>query len=161
MFDLPKSFKTFLKVRGVSPVTIKNYLSDLNHFFGWMELFLRSQNLPFGQGESEFLKYNFTVVLVKRYKNYLLSNLPVSTANRRLSTLRAFAQFCQAQNWISEDPTKEIVNFNRPTTEVTALQKQKILEEFRKALGAEKTASNTIKNYLCDIKGFLNFVETI
>lgn len=157
--DLPKLFKIYLKTRGVSKVTIKNYISDLTHFLAWMELFLRSQNLPLFQNESEFLGRYFTQNLVERYKNYLFSNLPLSTVNRRLSTLRTFARFCLRQAWITEDPTKNISNIatERQSTRAT---KEKILEEFRKSLEKEKTSSNTIKNYLSDIRGFLIFVET-
>ena len=160
MFSLLKTFAVYLKTQGASPLTIKNYLCDLNHFLGWTELFLRGQNLPFYPDEPKYFRQYFNQNLVARYKNYLTSNsLPWSTINRRLSTLRSFAKFCLAQAWISENPTQALDNVAKaiPTKEINST---KIVGEFKDALEAENNSSNTIKNYLADLREFLTFVET-
>ena len=155
MTSLPKIFKNYLVLEGYSPVTVRNYLSDLNHFLGWLELRLRSRNLPFSQDEIENISQYFNTQTVEAYKNFLFKNhLPVSTANRRLSTLRAFAKFCILQNWISQNPTKGLKN--EPAPEKGTAE---ILARFKKSLEAEKTASNTIKSYLSDIGSFLTWLE--
>jgi len=155
MSTLPKIFRNYLVIEGYSPVTVRNYLSDLNHFLAWLELRLRSRNLPFSQNEIESISQHFTPQTVEAYKNFLFKNhLPVSTSNRRLSTIRCFAKFCLSQNWISQNPTKGVRN--KPAPEEGATE---ILARFKKALEAEKTSSNTIKSYLSDINTFLTWLE--
>jgi site-specific recombinase XerD len=157
--DLPKTFTIYLKTQGFSAITVRNYLCDLRHFLGWMELSLRGQNLPFTPEEPQLLGQYFNQALVEKYRSYLACNqLPVSTINRRLSTLRTFAQFCLSQAWIVENPTKEINNIQHTTNNKG--NQGKILEEFKDYLEAQKTSSNTIKNYLADIREFLNFVAS-
>lgn len=155
MSSLPNIFKNYLVVEGYSPVTVRNYLSDLNHFLGWLELRLRSQNLPFSQDEIENISLYFNSQKVENYKSFLLKNgLPSSTVNRRFSTLRTFARFCLLQNWISQNPTKGLTN-QASLEEKTA----EILARFEKSLKIEKTSPNTIKSYLSDIGSFLTWLE--
>jgi len=167
MFDLPNSFKAYLKVKGASQNTIKNYLADLNHFLAWLELTLRGQNIALDQSLPElFIRY-FEPNYLAKYKNYLVQNqLPVATVNRRLSTLRTFGGFCLSQAWIKENPAKKIRNVSlglktedaRLTTR-QGRQKTEVLEEFKRHLEEEKASPLTIKNYLADIKNFLTWVE--
>ncbi len=162
MTALPKSFATYLKIQGLSPVTIKNYLSDLNHFLAWTELYFKARNYPFSaepQNTSRFFRQE----LVEKYRHYLTgNNLPSSTVNRRLSTLRALARFSLAENWIKEDPLLRVNNL-MPVQRAKSQTKNKsgvLMEEFRLYLENQKTSKNTIKNYLCDIRAFLSFVES-
>jgi site-specific recombinase XerD len=160
MFDLPSSFKAYLKVKGASYNTIKNYLADLNHFLAWLELTLRGENIALDRSLPELFVRYFEPNYLAKYKNYLVQNqLPVATVNRRLSTLRTFGGFCISQAWISENPAKNISNvaIKQYSNETTG--GKELLIEFRKSLEAEKTSANTIKNYLADIKNFLTWVE--
>jgi len=155
MSFLPKIFKNYLEVEGYSSTTIRNYLSDLNHFLSWLELKIKSRNLPYFQNEKENISSYFTPKIAQEYKNFLYkNNLPPATINRRLSSLRVFAKFSLIQKWILENPTKNLKNEPLPKTET-----KKILEKFREFLKKEKTSSNTIKNYLSDIKAFLTWLE--
>ncbi len=163
MTGLPNTFAIYLKTRGVSGVTIKNYLSDLNHFMAWADFFFRSQNLPFLPNEPKFLTRYFDQKLVARYKDYLSSNgIPDATVNRRLSTNRAFAKFCLSQAWITQDPTKQLGNISRAIApkKATDDNDEKILSGFKNALEKERSSSNTIKNYLSDIREFLSWLRT-
>lgn len=159
MTSLPNSFKTYLKLQKVSSVTVRNYLADLNHFLGWLELKIRSRNLPL-LNEPEFIKLYFSEDFISEYKKFLLSNsLPPSTINRRLSALRTFGKFCQAQAWIVKNPAKKISNIAIKQYSNKAIGEEQILDEFRKHLEAERTSSNTIKSYISDIRAFLTWVE--
>lgn len=159
MSSLPNSFKTYLKLQKVSPVTVRNYLADINHFLAWLELKIRSRNLPILDGP-EFIKLYFTQDFIFEYKKYLLSNsLPFATINRRLSALRTFGKFCLEQAWLQKNPAKEVTNVQK--TEDGKQKTEKVLEEFREHLEAEKTSSNTIRNYLSDIRAFLTWVEIL
>lgn len=155
MSVLPKAFKNYLVVEGHSPVTTRNYISDLNHFLAWFELRLRGRNHLVYQNEIENISSYFTPQTVEDYKNFLINNkLPITTTNRRLSTLRAFAKFCLLQNWIFKNPTKEIKNQAKKTD-----QTREILIKFRRSLEKEGISSNSIKNYLSDIGSFLTWLE--
>jgi len=160
MFDLPNSFKAYLKVKGASPNTIKNYLADLNHFLAWLELTLKGQNIALDRSLPElFIRY-FEPNYLAKYKNYLVQNqLPAATVNRRLSTLRTFGGFCLSQAWITENPAKKLTNVSLEQKTVDSRQKTEILEEFKQSLEEEKASPFTIKNYLADIRNFLTWVE--
>lgn len=154
-------FKTYLKLQSVSPITVRNYLADLNHFLGWLELKVRSRNLPL-LDEPEFIRLYFTENFIAEYKKFLLSNsLPSSTINRRLSALRTFGKFCQVQAWIEKNPAKRVSNVSDQRSVISNQHREKILAEFRKHLEAERTSSNTIKSYISDIRSFLTWIEVL
>ncbi len=170
MFDLPNSFKAYLKVKGASPNTIKNYLADLNHFLAWLELTLRGQNIALNRSLPEFFIRYFEPNYLAKYKNYLVQNqLPTATVNRRLSTLRTFGGFCLSQAWITENPAKKLTNVTlTQNLKLPSLAKRsgagktqngEVLDEFKKHLEEEKASPFTIKNYLADIRNFLTWVE--
>lgn len=152
--NLPKTFALYLKTQGVSKTTIKNYQSDLRHFLAWMELSLRTRNLPIFQDEASLIGRYLNQKLVDEYKNYLTANLPTSTTNRRLSSLRLFCKFCLSQSWILQNPLKEISNA-RPVKK----DHEEAVGRFKSLLEKEKCSTNTIKNYLADIRAFLNYLE--
>lgn len=172
MTNLPNTFAQYLTVEGNSPITIKNYLSDLNHFLAWMEITLKSKNLPYSEGESFFISRYFNTELVQNYRAYLLSNeIPTATVNRRLSTLRTFGKFCLSQGWVKENPTNTLSNQNplRPvpygTGTTRGTQSEAVIKQFKTYLEKEKTSaghltsSNTIKNYISDIREYLVWLE--
>lgn len=154
---LEKKFGLYLKTKGVSPITQKNYLSDLRHFLGWFFLVLKSKKIVVDQSDpSSFCSY-ITKEVTSRYKNFLSVNrIPPKTINRRLSTLRKFCSFCIAQGYLQENPAKHITNVGKKKDPV-----EEILKKFNKALEEEGTTNVTIKNYLSDIKQFLIWVEGV
>lgn len=112
-------FREFLILDGVSPLTLKNYQSDLRHFLGWFHLFLKSSRQD-NPGNTALTESGFAAQIdygaVSSYKTYLESNgLPVKTINRRLSTLRKFCSLCIKQGWIKENPAKKIGNISLGT----------------------------------------------
>ncbi len=167
MANLPKLFKTYLKIKGLSPVTIRNYSADLNHFLAWLELTLRSQNIALNRSLPELIISFFEPNYLTRYKKYLIQNrLPISTINRRLSTLRNFGSFCVSQAWLQKNPAEGISNMaleqttNLPHRQAGGKEwKEKILNSFKRSLEEEKASPITIKNYLSDIRSFLAWVE--
>ncbi len=160
--NLPKTFSTYLKLQGASSVTCRNYLVDINHFLGWLELKIRGLNLPLFEDETKLISLYFTEEFISEYKRFLLSNsLPFSTVNRRLSALRTFGRFCLSQAWISENPAKRVTNVSNQQSVISNQHQEKVLEEFRKHLETEKNSTNTIKSYLSDIKEFFTWVEVL
>lgn len=169
MLTLPNQFRTFLRLNGASKSTVKNYLADFNHFLAWLELTLKSQNIALNRSVPELIVHYFDPNYLTRYKDYLLQNqLPVSTINRRLSTLRAFGNFCISRAWLSKNPAKQIKNITLSEKESlypelrekrTKREKERLLIEFKRDLEKEEFRPNTVKNYLADIKSFLAWVE--
>mgnify|MGYP001582817281 FL=1 len=154
--NLPKIFEIHLKTKGSSKPTVKNYLSDLNHFFGWLELKLKSRNLPFSREDQESFFLYFTEETVEDYKNFLRANqIPTSTTNRRLSTLRTFSKLCLGQGWLKTDPLQRIDNLPKQTTRMIP---ENLLQQFAKTLKEKGRSDLTIKNYLVDIRQFLTWM---
>lgn len=160
MTSLPKTFKLYLKSQGASPVTIKNYLSDFNHFWGWLILTLKSTLIPFDQDVPTTIIDQITPQIIARYKDFLLANkTSEKTLNRKLSTLRKFGQFCISQGWLATNPAKKVTNITLEQGGREKQQSEKILAKFAKSLEKEKVSPVTVKNYLSDLKHFLSWIE--
>ncbi len=101
-YNLEAGFKNYLCAENIQAVSLKNYLSDIRYFFGWLTL-----------SQAPDILSGLTQENMKAYRAYLESNqIPHSTSNRRLSTVRKFCKFCLGQNWITTDPTKYMQNMN-------------------------------------------------
>lgn len=88
-------------------VTVKNYLSDIRHFWNWYILYLNS---TLGDDATELIR-RLSPEAILSYRSYLEeSAIPRKTINRRLSTLRKFGRFCLENGWLASNPAKEINN---------------------------------------------------
>ena len=82
LYNLEPKFKSFLLAVNISAISLRNYLSDIRHFFGWLVSTEKYQN----NGSS--IEDNIKALnrgLIEEYRNYHRSSLPVKTINRRLS----------------------------------------------------------------------------
>lgn len=157
MENLEKKFGLYLQTQGVSPVTQKNYLSDLRHFLGWLLLVLKSKKISFEKTSSSQLCSFITQGTVNRYKKFLtLNQILPKTANRRLSALRKFCSFCVSQGWLKSNPAKKVVNIGKTKDPV-----EEIVQRFGRWLDEEDTSKVTIRNYLSDIRQFLTWAEEV
>ncbi len=159
MKNIKKEFSLYLKTKNISPVTQKNYLSDLGHFLSWFIFFLKSKNVAVDENNlsASPLCSFINKGAINQYKTFLsLNHLSQKTANRRLSTLRKFCSFCISQGWLKENSAKKIANLGRRKD-----QNQEILKKFKLALNRENIAKITVKNYLSDIKQFLIWAERV
>lgn len=141
-YNIEASFKQYLLAEN-KPVTVKNYLSDLRHFLGWLVIMFKIN-----------FKTNDIIPLINPksindYKNYLIQNtIPYKTINRRLSTIRKFCTFCIFQGWMKQNPAKQIQNIQ--------LDINNILNLFEKDLIKEGINSSNIKSYLKDLQEFIS-----
>ena len=121
LYNLEASFKEYLVAGNQKPVSIKNYLSDLRHFFGWLILYLKSNKIDADVnpiiGEHISLSLQFvSPKVISEYKSYLSeNNIPHKTINRRLSTIRKFCSFAISQGWMKENPAKKVGNIGIKT----------------------------------------------
>lgn len=96
-------FTDFLISEDISPITLKNYRSDLKHFFGWCSKI----------GISGDLFENLTCELIEKYRDELNTDkTPNKTTNRRLSTIRKFCTFAIFQGWMKHNPARKVNNLS-------------------------------------------------
>jgi len=158
LYNLEPSFRNFLAAENISSLTIKNYSSDLRHFFGWITFKL---NVKYQMSN---IKCNLDIVslidslLIGEYKSYLVeNNLPLKTINRRLSTLRKFCSFCILQGWMKTNPAKQIQNVKvKSQNYKLKVKSESILKQFNESLLKEGLNSSDSINHLKDIEEFLS-----
>lgn len=155
------SFKKYLHAEKISAGSIRSYLSDVRHFWGWLILFLKSNRIitdSFPVNEQiVFLLKHINQKTLAAYRLYLSgNNTPVKTQNRRFSSLRRFGSFCVSQNWMSQNPF-DILRTISPGTPFPETKYH--LAEFRSHLWKNNAGKLTIKNYLSDIKQYLAWSE--
>jgi len=145
--------------KSLTKISVKNYLSDLRHFLGWLifKLKVKNQKLKIEEGiTSKFISY-ITPETIEEYKSYLLeNNIPLKTTNRRLSTVRKFCSFCISQGWMRENPAKKIKNEKiKNKNDNEKLDKEQILKSFQQDLQKENFDQKTITSYLEAVREFL------
>jgi site-specific recombinase XerD len=155
--SVKKEFIKYLDFLGISPKTHKNYRSDLSHFMEWAILKIRSFG-SYADSLSEIVPF-LSHDLAHGYKNYMAENkAPVKTINRRLSTLRHLARFLTATQIIDLDFMNGIEKMGGVVKKRTDIDP--VVNDFKNFLEAEKVSSNTIKNYMSDIKQFMSWLES-
>ena len=100
MNKLLTNFQKHMDDQDLSPLTLKGYLSDLNHFARWFE-----------QTNGEQLTVQrITPTDVKEYKHFLLSveRRKAGTVNRRLASIAALCKWARQNKQITSDPTENI-----------------------------------------------------
>lgn len=152
-------FMSNLQNEGKSPISIKNYKSDIIHFLGWAYLKIKS----FGSVAENvleimpFVSQNFFV----EYKNYMIeNNIKTKTINRRLSSLRNFSGFLHSEGIIDQNFMQGIQNVGIGIVSKVQKKTQDIVEAFRESLTQDgKASANTIKNYTADARSFLTWIN--
>jgi len=154
---LLSSFRLYLKAQGKKENTIRNYLQDVDHFLSWLSSQIKSSSLPALLNDPNKITQSITVKNLTAYRRFLEKNeVSPTTINRRLSSLRQLTKFFLSQGWLKEDPTKKLVNISlEKETDKTS----HTLEKFAKALEEEGKSKTTVRNYLSDVKGFLEWEQ--
>ena len=159
--NLEASFKVFLTAGNKNKVTIKNYLSDIRHFLGWLTLYFRAKSLSKEQLSTNNNESFIWLSLINKqtifdYRSYMKENrLPDKSINRRLSTVRKFCSFCISQGWLKENPAKQIENVGLMERPKILTQKD-VLLQFEQSLLDENLDNQTIKNYLSTAQELLS-----
>lgn len=117
--------------------------------------------------EAEGISENQSIVLLKHvnekvlndYKVYLISNnVPLKTINRRFSSLRRFGAFCQSQQWLVKNSFDTLRNISK---EQSFPEDKYHLGEFKVSLWQKNSSKSTLKNYLNDIKQFIEWENSL
>lgn len=149
--DIVGNFKNYLLTQknSSSPITIKNYISDIRRFIEWYKNTFKT---PF---YADTLNHD----VVSQYENYINSknesSLPAaSSAKRYISSLRKFSTFLVESKAIKINPFSENkINQN--------ISDPFFFKEFKNFLYNEQASKLTIKNYLMDIKQFTGWLEQV
>ncbi len=134
----------------LSPISLKNYISDYRYFTGW--LIATYQNVTVESvSETHLLAY----------KAYLQGQgLPRASVNRRLSALRAVYAFLVQQHIVTENPMKHIKNMTEHgNTPESSAHSPSILDEYAQFLVEEKYDPNHMDQILADNSEFLLFIH--
>ena len=112
--SLLSHFKSSLQKGKMSDSTVKNYLSDLNHFMAWTANVSNVQtpdraSLPNVQTRLiASLQNTLSPTTLKTYQNYLVLLHTTSTSiERQSSAIRKFSQYCFQQNLTPTDELKK------------------------------------------------------
>lgn len=111
--NLEALFKDFLINERISRISIKNYTCDIRHFMSWF-MYTRLQNHTNGTHLDHFIDTISRSIIEDYITYHQTDNLPVSTINRRLSSLRKFFTFCLLREILKENPMVHIRNLERP-----------------------------------------------
>ena len=147
--ELIEKYKLYL-LNNRSKITVKNYISDLNHFSLWCDKnknasngidllsksvineYISSQTAP--KGESDSNKASFSDKL--SYKSF----------KRHLSSLKSFTAYLSSEGILEENPL---------ITETTSqIANPWNFSEFKNYLLENKASDLTVKYYINDLKGF-------
>jgi len=76
-----------------------------------------------------------SVSQVLGYRQYLIDeNVPYTTINRRLSSLRKFFSFCIDQGWIQHNPAKEVENIKEGQEKLFKTDIASLIENYQMEL---------------------------
>ncbi|MCL5072704.1 MAG: site-specific integrase, partial [Actinobacteria bacterium] len=147
--DLLNQFKSFLLSQKDVPskVTVKNYLSDINHFIRWYE----------HEYQKAFSPALVNGQTIERYKNTNSEVFSQSSMDRHVSSLRKFFKFLKLEGLNSANPFE--------LSQAQALNANMAdpwhIKDFKNYLYVYNASHLTIKNYIIDVKQFLAWAEEI
>jgi site-specific recombinase XerD len=126
-----KNFHVFLSSKNYSSSTIRNYLSDINNYFEFINKSSPTTNIYDSESISSYLK------TIQSDPNY----------HRYLSSLSKFFQYALDQGLTKTNPLKSALKDKKPSAD-------EILNNYQEFLNKKNFSDATIKNYLNDIRQF-------
>lgn len=126
------------QLEDLSPVTTRNYLSDLRQFIAWCEAYWNE-----GQEERSFTPQAVAPALLIRYREYLQTSLGLkpSTVNRTLMSLKRYFAWTRKTQLIQSDPAYPIKFVPKEATPPRHLS-----DEEEEALVAAVNAVGTLRD---------------
>ena len=154
MDTITDKFKTYLANTGISKLSLKNYMSDLNNFASWLIAY--STKIGANAGNLTEAVPFINEQTADEYKTSLASSTTSKlTINRRLSTLRKFGTFLVEENILDTNFTSNLENISVAAKKVRKVRSKYDLAGFEEYLATQGVSKNTLKNYSADIRQFL------
>lgn len=133
-YNLEPTFKKYLLAENINPASIKHYLSDFRHFFGWISFEVSKTEGRTSLQDTNLYEY-ITSELIKAYKTYLSQgDNPHRTINRRLSTVRRLCAFLYDQGLLSENPAAGLTNIQEHESLHPHTNPETLLDAYRQHL---------------------------
>ncbi len=162
---LPELFRTYLLSRkGLSPITAKNYTSDIRRFMSWYENNFKKEFTPENLNIDVinfFIKTEGGLITTQdsqigSSQQAIEKTSSTRSFERYLSSLRKLAEYLTEEKIISKNPFLEVsmANSNSETEDAWDL---KGFKDHLYTTGASKL---TIKNYMVDINAFTTWAES-
>jgi len=157
--ELQSTFSGFLFETGLSAVSVKNYVSDLRHFFSFCASNDSVDDLPSVQEVFQNISKYLNLYIIDQKKNFT----PQNTVNRRLASIRRFSTFLASKFGLSSsllEPTRTsksspVTGNSQENSDDESLPTiARILEHFKSFLVKEKKTHSTVKNYISDLNHF-------
>lgn len=163
MQPLLNQFQSFLVgSKHISPSTVKNYVSDINHFLNFVAASIQEPELKPSHITAAVIA-SYCLSLTQSTSNQTTPNtpttpttpspIPSSSVNRRLSSLRRFGQFLADTKLLDFNPAANVTNLNIDPT------LNQVIIHYKKHLETESLSHSTVKNYVSDLKKYLLWAE--
>lgn len=149
------NFKQHLATQKLSAVSIKNYVSDVRQFLGWLHTHLPHTTIQ--ELSSDICnQYLSSLHSSPHPANHTVATkkMPIpkparSTTNRKQASLRQFSAFLH-HTIATPDWGQELVNLPEDPIEY-------LINSFRSYLTKKRHAKKTVTNYLSDIRHYLEW----
>lgn len=138
-----------------SKATVKNYKADINQFVRWYETKFHEDFDPVNISHLTLSEYKIDRVESKN--NQSVPTISLRTFERHLSSLRKLFNFLKLDGYIDSSP------FEQMNVSAEALVKSDPfrIKDFKDNLYVYNASKLTIKNYVIDVKQFLNWAEEV
>ena len=121
MQKILKDYQHYLKIKGLSEASIKNYLSDVRKFLNWKKTETKTEpgsKSASWRTEPGSVLDQISPDLLNKYKLYLTkTNVPAKTTNRHFSALRSFGGFLKREKLLMINPAHKLENI--PQKQIT------------------------------------------
>lgn len=152
---ITKKFTEYLSSQDISKKSLKNYKSDVSHFSAWLLFKIRSWGV-YADALTEAVPF-ITNRTSNEYREYLIqNNIPESTINRRLSTLRHLGNFLLVSQILDFNFMEGVSNI---TSDEKPEEEHPVILGFQKHLSSDDISENTVKNYVSDVRQFIQWLE--
>ncbi len=134
-----------------SKLTVKNYKADVSQFIRWYE----------AKYHEEFSADNISSFILNEYKLDRLNpknegkSVSVRSIERHFSSLRKFFNFLKLEGYVSRSPFDKTEAKNQKENDPFRIK------DFKDYLYVYNASHLTIKNYVIDVKQFLNWAEEV
>ena len=134
--EIVNSYKLWLQSKSYSDATIRNYLVDLRKYFS------------FTNPDSD--QITDKIFNQDNLSSYFQNINQDQNYKRFLASLSKFFQFALDQGLISTNPLKAALRNKKPSSD-------EIINQYSQYLNKKHFSQSTIKNYLNDIKQFIDW----
>lgn len=149
-------FAEFLTLKKYGNLSVKNYVSDLNHFLSWADKTTKTTN--FFVKKRNAIEAIFTFRALQQYLADCKQKEEASTVSRRKSALSSFLKFAVENKWLSNKVSVEFQKLADKGTKVLKM-KESLIDGFSQSLISQNQSKNTVRSYIADVREYLQITN--